>query len=73
MDRTRRFDRVVIYKRTPRQNEVYIADRSGITDSDEEGRSIVHFVNAEPAGLTDKNWYDFADANANPVRYLGSQ
>lgn len=73
VDRTRSFGRVIIYKRSPQQNVVYTADRSGITDSDEEGRSVVHFVNAEPAGITDKNWYDFADANANPVRYLNSR
>lgn len=69
----RRVDKVIIYRRdpkNPRGNDVYIGDHAGLTGPDGNGRYIVKMRGVVCMGRTPQNWYDFADAGTNPIRYL---
>ena len=74
MSRSHRPDKVVIYYRLPEQvplhADIYLADYASTANSPERGRRVVRFQAARRVGSTNRNWREFADANANPVRYL---
>src|SRR5262245_58454211 len=76
-DRREHLDKVIIYNRLPEQKppeaEVYLADFVGTAASDEEGRLVVEFRNANQVGTTNRNWREFADARTSPVRYLSKK
>lgn len=65
-------DRVIIYRRRERTNEVYLADFAGISDAGERRRKI-HFVNARMIDETDRSWTEFAGGGQNPVRYIAAE
>ncbi len=74
MGAERTASRVIIYKKNGRgrnrTNEIYLARFDGSEASDEEERRTISFSGATLTGVTEENWRIFADANANPVRYL---
>ena len=67
-----RTPRAVILHRTGsgEDAEVYRADFLRFRPSEEEGRSVIDFANAEKMGITERGWREFASAGQNPVRYL---
>lgn len=73
LDPKRHVDRVIIYKRDDASSdaEVYVGTRSHIVPSNQAGRYVVHLLDVEAAGVTNKNWRDFAETRSqNPVRYV---
>jgi len=72
IDPERDTKKVIIYCRPEgeSQADVYIADVIQIESSNEKGRYVIHFKNAEPVGRTELNWFEFADSGPNPVRYF---
>lgn len=69
IDENRKCNKVVIYNRTQRGNEVYIAKRTAVTPSKEAGRFVIKLNNIEYYGCTYFNWPQFAGSR-NPVRYF---
>ena len=66
-------DKVILYRRQPEawpQADIYMGDYVDVIESPEQGRRIVRFSHSTNAGTTNRNWYEFADAGAGPVRYL---
>lgn len=69
IDENRKCKRVVIYNRTERGNEVYVAQRAGISPSREAGRFVIALNNIQYFGSTYFNWPQFSGSR-NPVRYF---
>lgn len=69
IDETRKCNKVVIYNRTARGNEVYVAKRTAITPSKEAGRFVIKLNEIEYYGCTYFNWVQFTGSR-NPVRYF---
>ena len=64
-------DRVIIYRRQPdRTNEVYMAKPVAVRGPDEEDRYSIELAAVQRVGATEAKWYQFAETQANPVRYL---
>ena len=72
VDQSRQPRRVIIHRTTGDGSaaEVYLADFVRFRPSDEDGRAVIDFANAERVGLTERGWKEFASASQNPVRYL---
>lgn len=72
IDSERDIHKVIIYCRPEgeSQADIYMGDITRIKTSDEEGRSVIQFRNADPVGRTALNWFEFADSGPNPIRYL---
>jgi hypothetical protein len=70
----RRVDKVIVYRRDPYEtsgeSDVFIGEHAGLVGPNENGRYIVKMRGVVCAGTTQRNWYDFADAGTNPIRYL---
>jgi hypothetical protein len=69
IDEKRKCNKVVIYNRTHRGNEVYVAKRTALTPSKEAGRFVIKLNNIEYYGCTYFNWVQFAGSR-NPIRYF---
>jgi len=69
LDEKRKANKVVIYNRTHRGNEVYIAQRAAITPSKHAGRFIIQLNDIRYYGCTYFNWPQFSGSR-NPVRYF---
>lgn len=69
IDEKRKCSKVVIYNRTQRGNEVYVAKRAAVTPSKEAGRFIIKLDRIEYYGCTYFNWPQFAGSR-NPIRYF---
>jgi hypothetical protein len=69
IDQTRPCNKVVIYKRTAARNDVYVARRSAVKPSKDDGRFIIQLREIQYYGSTYLNWPQFAGSR-NPVRYL---
>lgn len=70
IDEKRKCSKVVIYNRTARGNEVYVAKRAAVTPSKKEaGRFVIKLDNIEYFGSTYFNWPQFSGSR-NPVRYF---
>lgn len=69
IDEKRKCNKVVIYNRTQRGNEVYVAKRTAISPSKEAGRFVIKLESIEYYGSTYFNWPQFAGSR-NPVRYF---
>lgn len=64
-------DWLIIYLRKPNgSNEVYRAKPVAVKGPDENGRSGIELAAIHFEGHTTATWYQFADTQANPVRYL---
>jgi len=74
VDDSRRPRKVIIYRTAAPgldyAAEVYVADFSRWRPSNEDGRFIIDFLNAERVGVTSEGWKSFASASQNPVRYI---
>jgi hypothetical protein len=66
----RRCRKVIIYKRSERGNDIYVARRAAIRRSKEEGRYIIQLADVRYFGTTYLNWPSFSGSR-NPVRYFG--
>jgi hypothetical protein len=73
-------DKVIIYNRPADQAlgqaEIYLANYVGAVAAAEatwRGRLVIQFQDAKLIGTTNRNWRDFAEAGANPVRYLSNR
>lgn len=72
IDPNRSVDRVIIYHRNDEmhRNIVYIANHAGVESADREGRYNIQLTHVQYIGTTSANWPEFAEAGANPIRYL---
>jgi hypothetical protein len=70
-------NKVIIYDRVlgriPLESHIYLGDYVGAANSPERGRLVIRFQNLTQVGTTNQNWSHFADAGANPVRYLSKR
>lgn len=69
IDENRKCDQVIIYNRTARGNEVYIARRTTVTPSKQAGRFVINLDNIQYFGCTYFNWLQFSGSR-NPIRYF---
>ncbi len=69
VDENRKCNQVVIYNRTERGNQVFVARRKGVVPSKVEGRSVIELANIKYYGTTYFNWPQFAGSR-NPIRYF---
>src|SRR5437016_1871481 len=70
IDEKRKCKQVIIYNRTQRGNEVYVAKRTAVTPSKKEaGRFVIQLTNIRYYGCTYFNWLQFSGSR-NPVRYF---
>ncbi|WP_009634171.1 hypothetical protein [Synechocystis sp. PCC 7509] len=68
-------DRIIIYLRNEEKqsNTVYIANYASKGKSLEESKEekyVIQLAHVQYVGITDKNWTDFSDGGASPIRYL---
>jgi hypothetical protein len=72
LDRNLRVKRVIVYHQLPEADrvDVYLADFVGAIVSDEPGRSVVRFEQANLAGFAGASWREFAETWSNPVRFI---
>lgn len=68
IDQSRACRKVVIYNRTDAGNEIYIARRTRIRPSKEQGRYVIHLADVRYFGCTYLNWVQFTGSR-NPIRY----
>ncbi|MCC7163980.1 MAG: HNH endonuclease [Anaerolineae bacterium] len=68
IDKKRKVKQVIIYNRTERGNEVYVAKRTAVTPSKHVGRFVIELDSIEYYGCTYFNWTQFSGSR-NPVRY----
>ena len=68
----RSVNRVIIYHRNDEThtNTLYIANHAGVEPADREGRHNIQLTHVQYIGTTSANWKEFAEADANPIRYL---
>ncbi len=70
IDAGRKCSKVVIYNRTHRGNEVYVAKRKAVMPSKKEaGRFVIQLNEIEYFGCTYFNWPQFSGSR-NPIRYF---
>lgn len=60
--------KVIIYERTERGNDIYVAKRTAIKKSRDSGRYVIHLTDVAYYGTTYMNWPQFSGSR-NPVRY----
>ncbi len=72
IDPNRSVDRVLIYRRNDelKTNTLYIANHAGVKPANREGRHTIQLTHVQYVGATSKNWVEFAEGGAYPVRYL---
>ena len=72
IDPNRSVNRVIIYLRNEQThtNTLYIANHAGVEPADREGRHNIQLTHVQYIGTTSANWKEFAEADANPIRYL---
>ena len=75
IDPSHSIDRVIIYWRIeesgyPPRNTLYIANHAGVEFVEEKGRYKIKLAHVQYIGETKLMWDKFADAGANPIRYL---
>jgi hypothetical protein len=63
-------DRVIIYVHDDEKNTLYIGNHADIKFVEENKRHKIQLTHVQYIGKTNLNWNDFAEAGANPVRYL---
>lgn len=68
IDKNRKVKQVIIYNRTERGNEVYVAKRTALAPSKHAGRFVIKLDNIRYYGCTYFNWPQFSGSR-NPVRY----
>ncbi len=69
INQERKYNKVIIYERTESGNDVYVAKRTTIRRSKEDGRYVIHLKDVSYYGSTYLNWPNFSGSR-NPVRYL---
>lgn len=63
-------EKVIIYYRKGKSNDVYTADFVGITRSSEPNRSVIRLRNISSVGTTASNWFAFAGRSQHPVQFI---
>jgi hypothetical protein len=64
-------DQVIVYHRQPdKTNKVYTAKPVAVRGPDEEDRYSIELSAVQQVGSTEAKWFQFAETQANPVRYL---
>jgi hypothetical protein len=68
----RSIDRVLVYHQSieTKTNSLYIASLVRVDPARREGRYNIQLNHVQYVGITSLNWHDFAEAGANPIRYL---
>lgn len=67
-------DCVIIYHRQEdRTNELYRTTPVAFHGPDAENRYLIQLTGVQPVGTTPSQWFEFADTQANPVRYLSKE
>ena len=68
----RSVNRVIIYLRNEQThtNTLYIANHAGVEPADRKGRHNIQLTHVQYIGATSANWKEFAETDANPIRYL---
>jgi hypothetical protein len=68
----RSVDRVLVYHQSSetKTNSLYIASLVRVDPARREGRYNLQLNHVQYVGITSLNWHDFAEAGANPIRYL---
>lgn len=69
IDENRKTNQVIIYNRTERGNEVYVAKRAALTPSKQAGRFVINLHHIQYFGCTYFNWLQFSGSR-NPIRYF---
>lgn len=69
LDEKRKANQVIIYNRTERGNEVYVAKRAALTPAKQAGRFVINLHNIQYFGCTYFNWLQFSGSR-NPIRYF---
>lgn len=69
LDDKRKYSKVVIYNRTESRNDIYVARRTAVKPSREQGRFVLDLDKIHYLGSTYLNWLQFAGSR-NPVRYM---
>jgi hypothetical protein len=75
ISRSRRIDKVIIYKQDQigNQHEIYLGVPVKIVPSEQEGRRIVKLADVKFVGTTTDNWNEFTETNpgaVNPIKYV---
>jgi hypothetical protein len=60
--------KVIIYARTARGNDIYVAKRKTVQRAQENGRYVIHLQDVRYFGTTYLNWLQFSGSR-NPIRY----
>src|SRR5690349_7455375 len=60
LDEKRKANQVIIYNRTERGNEVYVAKRAALTPAKQAGRFVINLNNIRYFGCTYFNWPQFS-------------
>lgn len=63
-------EKVIVYCRKEKTNEVYIADFAGLTHSPEANRRVILLRNIVLAGTTTSNWFKFGGRSQSPVQFI---
>jgi hypothetical protein len=68
----RSVDRILVYHRNTltATNDLYIANLVRVDLARREDRYNLQLNHVQYVGITSLNWHDFAEAGANPIRYL---
>ncbi|MFZ4664553.1 MAG: hypothetical protein ACOYNY_46600 [Caldilineaceae bacterium] len=63
-------EKVIVYYRKEKTNEVYTADFAGLTLSPETDRRVILLRNIALAGTTTSNWFKFGGRSQRPVQFI---
>jgi hypothetical protein len=63
-------DKVIIYWRTDTANKVHLGDFIATRSSPERNRRVVVFRNMSLLGVTDSNWFQFANGSQLPNQVI---
>lgn len=63
-------EKVIVYYRKEKTNEVYTADFAGLTHSPEADRRVILLRNIALAGTTASNWFKFGGRSQSPVQFI---
>lgn len=61
-------DKVIVYYRKDKINEIYLGDFVNTRNAPDRKRQVVLFRNMNCVGQSTSNWYEFANGGQNPAQ-----